>query len=227
MSAWFSEEVTTGGHTMASMRDDTDEELEIVRKSFGGRYALRDRCYFEMALQMGLRVSEMLSIRVGQVYQYGRVIDEVSIDRKHMKGGKAGKASGRTLPIFTPTKPHILAWLERLSAMLKVADVKDLDPTLPLFMSRVRNPDGSRRAIARETAWRIIKAIARENELPGAVGTHSTRKTLARKAMAWAKDIRVVQKLLGHKSLQSTEAYLKSLTDRDVGSAFQTAIAAA
>jgi integrase len=227
MSSWLSEAITTGGYTMAGMRDYTDEELEIVRNSFGGRYALRDRCYFEMALQMGLRVSEMLSIRVGQVYQYGRVVDEVSIDRKHMKGGKAGKASGRTLPIFAPTKQHILAWLERLAGMLKVADVKDLDPTLPLFMSRVRNPNASRRAIARETASRIIKAIARENEFPGAVGTHSTRKTLARKAMAWSKDIRVVQKLLGHKSLQSTEAYLKSLTDREVWSAFQTAIVAA
>jgi len=172
------------------MRDYTDEELEVVQKSFGGRYALRDRCYFEMALQMGLRVSEMLSIRVGQVYQYGRVVDEVSIDRKHIKGGKAGKASGRTLPIFAATKPHILAWRQVLAGMLKLQDITDIPSETPLFMSRVRNPDGSRRAIARETAWRIIKAIAHEKELPGAVGTHSTRKTLARKAMAWANDTR-------------------------------------
>jgi integrase/recombinase XerD len=212
---------------MSGMRDYTDDELALVRKSFSGRYTLRDRCYFEMALQMGLRVSEMLSITVGQVYQYGKVVDEVSIERKHMKGGKAGKASGRTIPVFAPTKPHILAWLQRMAGMLKVKDVKDLGPALPLFMSRVRNKDGSRRAIARETAWRIIKAIARDNELPGAVGTHSTRKTLARKAMAWAKDIRVVQKILGHKSLQSTECYLRSLTDREVWSAFQIAISAA
>jgi integrase len=212
---------------MAGMRDYSDEEIELVRKSFGGRYALRDRCYFEMALQMGLRVSEMLSIRVGQVYHYSRVVDELSIGRKHMKGGKAGKASGRTLPVFAPTKPHILAWLQRMARLLKVKDVKDLDPALPLFLSRVRNPDGSRRAIARETAWRIIKAIAQDNELPGAVGTHSTRKTLARKAMAWSKDIRVVQRILGHKSLQSTECYLRSLTGREVWNAFATAIAAA
>ncbi len=90
---------------MAGMRDYTDQELDLVRKSFGGRYMLRDRAYFEMSLQLGLRVSEMLSITVGQVYQYGRVVDEVSIDRKHMKGGKAGKASGRTIPVFAATKP--------------------------------------------------------------------------------------------------------------------------
>jgi site-specific recombinase XerD len=92
--------------------------------------------------------------------------------------------------------------------MLKVKDPKDIPPSTPLFMSRVRNPDGTRRAITRVSAWRIIKTIARENELPGAIGTHSTRKTLARKSMAWSKDIRVVQKILGHRSLASTECYL-------------------
>jgi integrase len=167
---------------MAGMRDYTDDELALVRKSFSGRYALRDRCFFKMALQMGLRVSEMLSLSVGQVYQYGKVVDEVSIERKHMKGGKAGKASGRTIPLFPETHPHIMAWLQRVASMLKVKASKDLDPSTPLFLSRVHNKDGSLRAIAREIAWRIIiKAIARENELSGKVGTHSTRKTLARK----------------------------------------------
>lgn len=209
---------------MSGMRDYSDEEIDLVRKSFSGRFALRDRCYFEMALQMGLRVSEMLSIAVGQVYQYGKVAEEVSIERKHMKGGKAGKASGRTIPLFPETHPHIVAWLTCLAAMLKV-ELKDLDPSAPLFMSRVRNKDGSRRAIARETAWRIIKGIARDNEFSGKVGTHSTRKTLARKVFTWSKDIRVVQRILGHKSLQSTEAYLKSLTDREVWTAFRAAAA--
>jgi site-specific recombinase XerC len=68
---------------------------------------------------------------------------------------------------------------------------------------------------------------AHENELPSAFGPHSTLKTLARKAMAWSYDILVVQALLGHRILSSTEAYLKSLTDRTVSSAFQMVIAAA
>src|SRR5215475_4943613 len=137
---------------MAGMRDYTDAELEMILKSFRGRYQLRDRCFFEMALQMGLRVSEMLSLSVGQVYQYGKVVDEVSIERKHMKGGKAGKASGRTIPLFPETHPHILAWLQRLAGMVHVMDAKAIDPATPLFLSRVRNKDGSPRAIARETA---------------------------------------------------------------------------
>jgi site-specific recombinase XerD len=161
--------------TMAGMRDYNDTEIDLVRKSFSGRYALRDRCFFEMVLQMGLRVSEMLSLTVGQVYQYGKVVAEVSIERKHMKGGKTGKASGRTIPFFPEPHPHILAWLVRLAEMLKMKDPKAIDPSTPLFLWRVHNKDGSPRAIARETAWRIIKAIARENELSEKMGTHSTR----------------------------------------------------
>jgi site-specific recombinase XerD len=155
---------------MAGMRDYTDDELALVRKSFSGRYALRDRCFFEMALQMGLRVSEMLSLTVGQVYQYGKVVEEVSIDRKHMKGGKAGKASGRTIPLFPETHPHILAWLQRLAGMLKLEASKAIDPSTPLFLSRVRNKDGSPQAIARETAWRIIKAILERMSSPARWG---------------------------------------------------------
>jgi site-specific recombinase XerD len=173
---------------------------------------------------MGLRVSEMLSLTVGQVYQYGKIVDEVSIERRNMKGGKAGKAAGRTIPLFPETHVHVQAWLERLAILVK-KPLRDVDPDTPLFLSRVHNQDGTPRAIARETAWRIVKAIARENEFNGKVGTHSTRKTLARRVFTWSKDIRVVQRILGHKSLQSTEHYLASLTDREVWQAYRAAAA--
>jgi hypothetical protein len=100
---------------MAGMRDDPDAELDLVRKSFSRRYALRNRCFFEMALQIDLRVSEMLSLTVGQVYQYGKVVDEVSIERKHCKAARPAKLAVAPLPFF-PRHPPILwpgysAWL--------------------------------------------------------------------------------------------------------------------
>jgi len=210
---------------MSGTLDYTDAEIELVSQSFSGGYARRDRCFFELALQTSPRVSELLSLTVGQVFQCGKVVDELHIARKHLKGGKAEKASGRVIPPFPETHPHILAWLQCLATMRKVKAPAALDPALPLFLSRVKGKDGRPRAIARATAWRIIKTIARENELPGKVACHSTRKTLARRAFSWSKDIRVVQRLLGHKSLQSTEAYLKSLSDREVWTAFRSAAA--
>jgi site-specific recombinase XerD len=209
---------------MAGMRDYSDEEIDLVRKSFSGRYALRDRCYFEMALQMGLRVSEMLSITVGQVYQYGKVVDKVSVERKHMKGGQGGEGvrlHDSTLSRDAPAYPGV-AHLPGSHAEGGAQGPPQRDAALLLAcQDQGRQP----RAIARETAWRIIKGIAKENEFSGKVGTHSTRKTLARKVFTWSKDIRVVQRILGHKSLQSTEAYLKSLTDREVWTAFRQAAA--
>jgi integrase len=71
-------------------------------------------------------------------------------------------------------------------------------------MSPVRNKDGSRRAIARETVWRIIKAIAWENEWSGKVGTHNMHETLTRRTYTWSNDIRVVQRILGHRSGSSS-----------------------
>jgi hypothetical protein len=51
------------------------------------------------------------------------------------------------------------------------------------------------------------------------------QKTLASRVYTWSNGMRVVQRILGHKSLQSTEAYVKSLTDREVWSAFREAAA--
>ncbi len=95
--------------TMAGMRDYNDIEIDLVRKSFCGRYALRDRCFFEMVLQMGLRVSEMLSLTVGQVYQYGKVVAEISIERKHMKGGRCRSYRYK----WSPNLPYIYGRLVR------------------------------------------------------------------------------------------------------------------
>jgi hypothetical protein len=172
---------------MPAMRDFTSEEITLLRKSFGGRYALRDRSYFEMGLQRGLRVSEERSILVGWVSRDGRIQHEVIIPRQFMKGGKAGKADGRVVPIAEATKPHILAWLVRMAEIVGVNDPKDLDPNLPLFISRVHKKDGTPRAICRETMWRILTTLVRENSLPARTGTHCLHKTLARQAERYFK----------------------------------------
>jgi hypothetical protein len=51
---------------MAGMRDTSAAEIDLGRQSFSGRDARRDRGCFEMALQLGLRLSVRRSIRVGR-----------------------------------------------------------------------------------------------------------------------------------------------------------------
>jgi hypothetical protein len=69
-----------------------------------------------------------------------------------------------------------------MAEMLGLKGPQELDPSLPLFMSRVHNGDGTPRAIRRETMWRILTTLVRENALPARTGTHCLRKTLARQA---------------------------------------------
>jgi site-specific recombinase XerD len=231
---------------MPGARDYSEAEIETVRKSFSGRYKLRDRCYFELALATGLRVSEVISIRVGQVHVNGKVPESLSIARANMKGGKIQKvkpkpaghadtchcepcelasgvlkprgpvSDGRTVPLAKNVHPHIIVWLTRLAEMLGCPSLYDLPAMTPLYCSRVRCKDGTRRAISRETAWRITKGIALENDFKRGISCHSTRKTLARRAEQLFKDPRKVQKILGHKSLASTEHYLQSIHEQEL-----------
>jgi hypothetical protein len=107
---------------MAGMRDYSDEEIDLVRKSFGGRYALRDRCYFEMALQMGLCVSEMLSLTVSQVFQDGKVAGLSGIPAirchpqrlRYASPSRPRQAPARITPFLWNTvfAPVVVGWRE-------------------------------------------------------------------------------------------------------------------
>src|SRR5262245_50183450 len=96
---------------MAGMRYYTDNELELVRKSFSGRYALRDRCYFEMSLQMGLRVSEMLSITGPgiPVQQSGRGSQHRAHTHERWEGRQGQRSHHSALPRDAPTHRGVAA----------------------------------------------------------------------------------------------------------------------
>jgi integrase len=68
-----------GGVAMAGCRALTDREVELVSKSFGGRYALRDRALFLLGVHTGFRISELLSLRVRDVWAYGRIVDVLTV----------------------------------------------------------------------------------------------------------------------------------------------------
>ena len=79
---------------MKGCRPLTDPEIALVSRSFGGTHALRDRSWFILGLKTGFRIAELLSLRVGDVWQYGRVVDQLIVRRAHMKQQR----EGRTVP---------------------------------------------------------------------------------------------------------------------------------
>jgi integrase len=68
-----------------------------VKESFVWR---RDKALFILGLKIGLRISELLSLKVGDAYQYDRVVDSVYVERKYMKREVEGRAGDA--PFFGP-----------------------------------------------------------------------------------------------------------------------------
>src|SRR5262245_48838508 len=98
---------TRGEDTMAGCRAFTDAEVQVISQSFGGRYALRDKALFLVGVYTGFRISELLSLQVRDVWQYGRVSDLISVARRYMKR----RREGRTVRLHPVAQAAIAAWL--------------------------------------------------------------------------------------------------------------------
>lgn len=176
----------------------SEAECERILNAFQGRYRLRDRCLFVAGTKTGFRISELLSLRVGDVFRDGAVTNEVIVQRASMKG----KRKSRALPINPAFKNSITAWLEasRLTGAAH-ADVY-------LFRSQKSG------AIGTMQAWSILKKAFSRAGVSGRVATHSLRKTFA--ARCWEtsavnRDLIKLMHLLGHENVSNTARYVQFL----------------
>ena len=180
---------------MKGTRPLTQLEIQAVLKSFRGKYQARDRALFLLGLKSGLRISELLSLRVGDVIQYGAAVERISVERRATKG----RREGRTVLLHPEAKEAIEVWLGELDARGR------LDPDQFLFPSR----KGRNRPVSRVHAWRVLRGAYTENKLPGKLGTHSMRKTFAARIYdALGGDLVKTQRALGHRNINSTAQYL-------------------
>jgi integrase len=192
---------------MKGCRPLTEAEVALVRQSFGGRYAQRDRALFLLGLKSGFRISELLSLQVGDVWRGAQVVERVTVPRRHMKR----RLEGRTVLLHPEARAALVAWLAALRA------AGPCPPATYVFRSR----KGPNRPISRRHALRVLREVYDANELTGPMGTHAMRKTFAnqvyqhlcaRRAAGEAVDpFRLTSKALGHRSLTSTDDYLSFL----------------
>ncbi len=180
---------------MKGSRPLTDEEIRLVAATFGGKYEKRDRALFLLGVKSGFRISELLSLQLGDVLQHGRIVDRVAVQRRHMKK----KTEGRTVILHPEAKEALEVWIEELRA----------DGYLRrdsfLFQSR----KGGNQPISRVQAYRILELAFRSNGFTGKLGTHSMRKTFADKVYDKLDgDLVKTQRALGHRNINSTVSYL-------------------
>jgi integrase len=182
----------------------SEQEISEATKAFSGPFAARDRALFILGCNIGYRISELLSLTVGDVFKFGKVLDMVTVSKKSIKE----KKEGRTMPINAKAKAALLPWLKQLEK------VGRLESCTPLFLSKKAGPNGAPKAISRVQAWRVLNITYAACEITGQTGTHVMRKSFADRAYQKFKgDIAKIAKALGHRNVNSTMNYLSFRED--------------
>ncbi|CAB4591354.1 unannotated protein [freshwater metagenome] len=172
--------------------------------------ALRDKAILEMLYGTGARVSEIVGINVSDFDKTLFESSEVVTLKLRGKGSKE-----RIVPLGFYAKTALDNYLVRLRPQL-AAKSKDSRSNNALFL----NSRGTR--ISRQSAWQIVIAAADACDLSGKVSPHVFRHSYATHLLDGGADIRVVQELLGHSSVTTTQIYTLITIDK-VREAYATA----
>ena len=181
---------------MKGTRPLDNNEITLVSACFDGTFAIRNRGIFMLGVSTGGRISELLSLTIGDVWQNRRAVTDLLFDKSIVKGGEVSRA----VPINTDGRAaieEIVVWhRERYGTMHK---------SRPLFPSR--NGQGRKR-MSRRTAHDVLKVAFESAGLNGHLATHSLRKSFAQRLYDKTGDIFAVQEMLGHRSVSTTQKYL-------------------
>lgn len=150
---------------------------------------LRDRALLEVLYGCGARVSEAVALEIGDID-----LGEKSVAIKQAKGGKQ-----RVVPLAGSAAAALDAYLVRGRPSL--VNLAKGSRQTALFL----NSRGGR--LTRQSAWNIVKAAANRAGLGDAVSPHTFRHSFATHLIEGGADVRVVQELLGHASVTTTQVY--------------------
>jgi integrase/recombinase XerD len=148
--------------------------------------ALRDRALLEMLYATGARVSEATGLNVDDV------MDDAEIVRLVGKGSKQ-----RVVPVGRFARDAVDAYLVRARPVLSARG----RATPALFLGQ----RGQR--LSRQGAWLVIQSVAKRAGLEAHVSPHTFRHSFATHLLQGGADVRVVQDLLGHSSVTTTQLY--------------------
>ncbi len=163
------------------------EEIEdILRSDLGGT---KERAIFELLYATGLRVSELVELEINDVDLKSNIVKTM---------GKGSKE--RVIPLGSHAKAAIEKYLEDRELMLRLLDIAPAPKKLFL-----NNRAGK---ISRQFVYNFIRA--RGEQLTGGgkmISPHTIRHSFATHLLERGADLRVVQELLGHSSIVTTQLY--------------------
>lgn len=165
-----------------------------VERTSDDRNAVRNAAIVETLLGTGLRVSELCSLVVGDLFLDGGAANVLV---RHGKGGNA-----RLVAISDQLAAYLRSFVE-----WKGEHGEPIGSTSPLFLSERYG------AITRSAIHRIWKDTLEGAGLPTRWGVHATRHSYAVEVYRKTRDLRLTQRLLGHSSPVVTTVYANLLDD--------------
>jgi integrase/recombinase XerD len=180
------------------------DEVERLIESAAGEHPveLRDRAMLEVAYSCGLRVSELVGLRRRSIQLEDELVRVV---------GKGGKE--RIVPLGARAADAVKAYLyhgrDHIRGKSRDGKLRPLPDAARdvLFLNQQGKP------LTRFGFWRILQIYLQRCKIETRVTPHTFRHTFATHLLEGGADLRVVQELLGHASISTTEIYTH--LDRD------------
>jgi integrase/recombinase XerD len=162
----------------------------LLEAKFNAQTALRDSSMLELLYSSGLRVSELVNIKLGDIHAEAGFIRVIGKGSKERIVPVNGRALGRVKRFIAEERPAILK--------------KRQSPYL--FVTRTGGP------MTRQRFWQMLKAVGRQAGIN--LSPHTIRHCFATHLLEGGADLRSVQKMLGHADISTTQIYTKVTTER-------------
>lgn len=180
------------GRKLPSSLSENDVEALLKAPETLNPLGYRDRTMFEMLYATGLRVSELVGLRLEQVSLRQGVVKIT---------GKGNKER------LVPFGEEAMEWLEGYLQTIRPAILGERQSA---FLFVTNRGDG----MTRQAFWHIIKRRAKEAGIVKELSPHTLRHAFATHLLNHGADLRVVQLLLGHSDLSTTQIYTHIARER-------------
>jgi integrase/recombinase XerD len=178
-------------------RDQVNALLAAAGTDEDNRLALRDTAILELFYACGLRASELADMTLDDLHFDLGVVRIIGKGRKE-----------RIVPVGAPAIAAVEIYIKTLRpTLLAVKTTRTKAKTNRLFLTRSGGP------MTRVVLWQLVQKLARKAGLR-AIHPHTLRHSFATHLLSGGADLRIVQELLGHSNVATTQIYTHVDADR-------------